>query len=243
MAAEVPGVCRNDLPQNQENGCPCRGSVFTITLYLLKLWIVIEGANMSYFEELNNINVNGKTEKKNGLTYLSWAWAWGELKKKYPMSFYTVYEDARGLNYFTDNKTCYVKTGVTVVDGETQIEHIEYLPVMDYKNKSIPADLVTSFDVNKAIQRSLTKAVARHGLGLYIYAGEDLPETEMREAVGADNLASDADKKAFVAVCKKFKVEPKEILKQAGLQDGQKATVEILGKANMILRDMSEANK
>jgi hypothetical protein len=58
------------------------------------------------------------------------------------------------------------------------IEHIEYLPVMDFRNASIPVEKVTSFDVNKAIQRSLTKAVARHGLGLYVYAGEDLPEEE-----------------------------------------------------------------
>jgi hypothetical protein len=65
-----------------------------------------------------------------------------------------------------------------VING---IEHIEELPVMDYKNKSIPLDNVNSFDVNKAIQRSLTKAVARHGLGLYIYAGEDLPEEESKD--------------------------------------------------------------
>ena len=136
---------------------------------------------MSYFDILNKINVNEHTEKKNGLTYLSWAWAWGELKKRYPLSFYTVYEDARGCCYFTDGQTCWVKTGVTVVDGEKQLEHIEYLPVMNYKNKSLPAESVTSFDVNKAIQRSLTKAVARHGLGLYIYAGEDLPEEERPE--------------------------------------------------------------
>lgn len=58
------------------------------------------------------------------------------------------------------------------------IEHIEYLPIMDYKNKSIKLEQVTSFDVNKAIQRSLTKAAARHGIGLYIYAGEDLPERD-----------------------------------------------------------------
>lgn len=128
----------------------------------------------NYFEQLNNINVNGKTEKKNGLTYLSWAWAWGEVKKMFPDATYTIYEDADGCFYHTDGKTCWVKTGVTV----NGIEHIEYLPVMDYRNKSIPADSVTSFDANKAIQRSLTKAVARHGLGLYIYAGEDLPETE-----------------------------------------------------------------
>ena len=63
------------------------------------------------------------------------------------------------------------------------LEHIEYLPVMDFRNQSIPADKVTSTDVNKAIQRSLTKAVARHGLGLYIYAGEDLPEEKQPEPV------------------------------------------------------------
>lgn len=137
---------------------------------------------MSIFSVLSAVDVNEHTEKKNGLTYLSWAWAWGELKKRYPDSFYTVYESSNGLNYFTDSKTAYVKTGVTVVeeDGHS-IEHIEYLPVMDYKNKSIPADMLTSFDVNKAIQRSLTKAVARHGLGLYIYAGEDVPEQSPEE--------------------------------------------------------------
>ena len=98
----------------------------------------------------------------------------GEIKKVDPKANYTIYENADGLFYHTDGKTAWVKTGVTV-DG---IEHIEYLPVMDYKNKSISADNITSFDVNKAIQRSLTKACARHGLGLYIYAGEDLPESE-----------------------------------------------------------------
>ena len=135
----------------------------------------------NYFEELNNINVSGKTEKKNGLTYLSWAWAWAELKKLHPDAFYTIYENADGWNYHTDGRTAWVKTGVTV----NGIEHIEYLPVMDFKNKSIPANAVTSFDVNKAIQRSLTKAVARHGLGLYIYAGEDLPEEERVEEKAA----------------------------------------------------------
>ena len=128
----------------------------------------------NYFSVLNGINVNEKTEKKNGLTYLSWAWACGEVKKLFPDATYTIYENDRGWNYHTDGKTCVVKTGVTV----NGIEHIEYLPVMDFKNRSIPADSVTSFDVNKAIQRSLTKALARHGLGLYIYAGEDLPEEE-----------------------------------------------------------------
>lgn len=128
----------------------------------------------SVFEVLNAINVNEHTEKKNNLTYLSWAWAWQEVKKHYPEATYTIYENANGMNYHTDGRTCWVKTGVTI----NGLEHIEYLPVMDYRNASIPVDNVTSFDVNKAIQRSLTKAAARHGLGLYIYAGEDLPEVQ-----------------------------------------------------------------
>lgn len=131
----------------------------------------------NYFEYLNSINVNDKVEKKNGLSYLAWAWAWGEIKKRHPDAFYTIYENADGWFYFTDGRTCWVKTGVTV----NGIEHIEYLPVMDNRNKSIPLASVTSFDVNKAVQRSLTKACARHGLGLYIYAGEDLPEDEKQE--------------------------------------------------------------
>ena len=134
----------------------------------------------SVFDILNDVNVNDKTELKNGLTYLSWAYCWGEVKKVVPDAQYTIYErdtEFGPVNYFTDGKTCWVKTGVTL-DG---LEHIEQLPVMDFKNKSIPLNAVTSTDVNKAIQRSLTKACARHGLGLYIYAGEDLPECEKDE--------------------------------------------------------------
>lgn len=146
---------------------------------------------MDAFKTLNAVNCNGHTEKKNGLTYLSWAWAWAEVKKLYPGSYYTVYENKDGLNYHTDGKTCWVKTGVTVVDGEERLEHIEYLPVMNNRNQSIPLNAVTSMDINKAIQRSLTKACARHGLGLYIYAGEDLPEEENAAPAPAVNLAGE----------------------------------------------------
>ena len=137
---------------------------------------------MSIFETLNSINVGDHIEKKNGLSYLAWAWAWAEVKKKYPTATYTIYENAAGWNYHTDGKTAWVKTGVTI-EG---LEHIEYLPVMDMRNRSIPLETLTSFDVNKAIQRSLTKACARHGLGLYIYAGEDLPESEKPTEKPAD---------------------------------------------------------
>ena len=145
----------------------------------------------NYFTDLNGVDVSKKVEKKNGLSYLSWAWAWAELKKRYPDSTYTIYENENGLFYHTDGRTAWVKTGVTV----NGIEHIEYLPVMDYRNNSIPLDKLTSFDVNKAIQRSLTKAVARHGLGLYIYAGEDLPEEATAEAVEAEKPKKTTTKK------------------------------------------------
>jgi len=127
---------------------------------------------MNVFKTLNRINVNEQCESKGGLTYLSWAWAWAELKKAYPEANYFVYENEDGWNYHHDGKTAWVKTGVTI-EG---LEHIEYLPVLDFKNKAIPMDKITSFNVNTAIQRSVTKCIARHGLGLYIYAGEDLPD-------------------------------------------------------------------
>ena len=130
--------------------------------------------NKSVFKTLFEVNVNDHVEKKNSLSYLSWAYAWGEAKKLYPEANYKVYETEDGRIYFTDGRTCWVKTGV-IIEG---LEHIEYLPIMDYRNKSIPLENVTSFDVNKSIQRSLTKTFARHGLGFYLYSGEDLPEIE-----------------------------------------------------------------
>ena len=142
----------------------------------------------NYFAELNALNVGDKIEKKNGLSYLSWAWAWGEVKKLHPDAQYRIYENADGWNYHTDGRPCWVKTGVTVAG----IEHIEYLPVMNNRNKSIPVEEVTSFDVNKAIQRSLTKALARHGLGLYIYAGEDLPEDAQKAAKEEERKVKEA---------------------------------------------------
>lgn len=128
----------------------------------------------SVFAVLSAVNVNDHVERKNGMAYLSWAWAWGTLKKLYPEATYQIYEDSSGFLYHTDGRTAWVKVGVTV-EG---IENIEYLPVMDYRNRSIPLEKMTSFDANKAIQRALVKAIARHGLGLYLYAGEDLPESE-----------------------------------------------------------------
>ena len=164
----------------------------------------------SIFETLFEINVNERVEKKNGLSYLSWPYAWAEVEKLYPSANYKVYETESGCIYFTDGKTCWVKTGVTIDD----LEHIEYLPVMDYKNRSILLENVTSFDVNKSIQRSLTKALARHGLGLYIYAGEDLPEIEteritQKDAIILKNMVNKMDSEGAIynMILKRYEVK------------------------------------
>jgi len=127
---------------------------------------------MNYFEDLVKINVNEHVETKGKLKYLSWTWAWSEIKKVDPKTKRTIYKNAQGWNYHTDGKTCWVEVGVTAFG----IEEIEHLPIMDFRNQAITLAQVNSMDVNKAIQRAATKAIARHGLGLYIYAGEDLPE-------------------------------------------------------------------
>lgn len=125
------------------------------------------------FATLNAINVRDKIETKGKVEYLSWAFAWQMLKEIYPTAQRVVYENPlTGLNFFTDGKTAYVKVGIAV-DG---IEHIDYLPVMDFRNASIPLEKITSMDVNKTIQRSTAKAIALHGLGLALWTGEDLPE-------------------------------------------------------------------
>lgn len=138
----------------------------------------MENNNKSVFETLSAVNVSDKIEKKGNLSYLSWSYAWGEVKKRYPSAQYKVYErDTQQygpINYFTDGMTCYVKVSVTI-EG---LEHVEMLPVMDYKNQAVPLAKVNSCLVNKSIQRAVTKACARHGLGLYVYAKEDLPECE-----------------------------------------------------------------
>lgn len=137
----------------------------------------------NYFKKLYDIDVTDKVKKKNNLSYLSWAAAWAEVKKVFPDATYIIYENENGRPWFDDGRTGWVKTSVAI--GE--VEHTEYLPIMDFKNKSILAESITSMDANKAIQRSLTKACARHGLGLYIYEGEDLPE----ESKALTNLQSE----------------------------------------------------
>lgn len=139
---------------------------------------VIKSQEEDPFRVLNRININGHTENKNGLTYLSWAWAWQMLMELYPDSYTEIHRPENGLPYWTDGKTCWVDVAVTIVWDDKQRTRSEVFPIMDYKNNSIPLEKLTSFNVNTALQRAWTKCIARHGLGFYIYAGEDLPKEE-----------------------------------------------------------------
>ena len=159
---------------------------------------------MAVFEELNAINVNDKTEKKKSggteLTYLSWTWAWAEVKKRYPDAHYEIMMHD-GLPYVYDENTGYMVFTTVTIDG---ISHMMWLPVMDGANKAMKSkpytystkyngektvEAATMFDVNKTIMRCLVKNLAMFGLGLYIYAGEDLPETEAEEQKTAQEVA------------------------------------------------------
>ena len=127
----------------------------------------------SVYENLSSINIKDKIETKGKMDYLSWANAWHLLKQNYPEATRVVYEDPQtGWNYFTDGRSAWVKVGVRVND----LEHIDYLPIMDFRNNAVQIDKVTATDVNKTIQRSTAKAIAMHGLGLTLWTGEDVPE-------------------------------------------------------------------
>lgn len=163
-------------------------------------------SNKSVFEVLNTINVNEHTEKKksgskkneqtgqwedNYLTYLSWTWAWAEVKKRYADAYYEIIMH-NGLPYVYDENTGYMVFTNVTIEG---ITHMMWLPVMDGANKAMKRERytystksgeksvepATMFDVNKTIMRCLVKNLAMFGLGLYIYAGEDLPEPTPEE--------------------------------------------------------------
>ena len=126
------------------------------------------------YKKLSAIDISGLVEKKGKFSYLSWASAWNLIKQEHPTAQRNVYEnDHTGLNYFTDGNSAYVKVGISI-DG---LEHIDYLPIMDFRNNSIGVGKVTSMDVNTAIQRSTAKAIAMHGLGLSLWIGEDITKT------------------------------------------------------------------
>ena len=147
------------------------------------------------FGQLASVDVSKHVEKKNGLNYLSWCWAWSEIVRKYPDARYEI-QMFDGKPYLEDPDLGYMVMTKMVVDG---VERIMWLPVMDGANKAMkserytyqvkeykngswtggyiekPVEAATMFDVNTAIMRCLVKNIAMYGLGLYIYAGEDLP--------------------------------------------------------------------
>jgi hypothetical protein len=132
----------------------------------------------SVWETLSAIDCSKHVEKKGKLSYLSWTWAWQILNEHYPDSTYEYYEPT-----FLEDGTAEVSVALTV-EGKT---HKMWLPVMDNRNASIPKP--SSFDVNKARMRCLTKAIAFFGLGIYIYAGEDLPQAVQTAVVSEDQAA------------------------------------------------------
>jgi hypothetical protein len=148
--------------------------------------------------DLLKINVNEHTEKKNGLTYLSWAWAWREALKADQSATFDV-QTFEGKPYMDVNGTGMVWVTVTMFGQPRTC----MLPVMDYKNKPILNP--DAFAVNTAIMRCMTKALALHGLGIYIYSGDDLPEDESKEAPTPVATAP----KPIVRTATKF-VQPKE---------------------------------
>lgn len=141
------------------------------------------------FVELYSKNVNEYVEQKQGLSYLSWAYAWAEFKKIYPDATYNVAKDAEGRCYFGDESIGYMVYTTVTAGGLT---YEMWLPVMDNNNKAMKflayeyqtrngkktVEAISMFDINKAVMRCLVKNIAMFGLGLYIYAGEDLPEAE-----------------------------------------------------------------
>lgn len=148
----------------------------------------------NYFQILNDIDVSNKIEKKNGLTYLSWTYAWAEAKKRFPNLTYNIrLFGEQQLPYVYDENTGYMVFTDVTINGLT---HSMWLPVMDGANKAMKnkpytydtkykkglvVEAATMFDINKTIMRCLVKNLAMFGLGLYIYSGEDLPETKKKE--------------------------------------------------------------
>lgn len=181
------------------------------------------------FVEFYAINVNDKTEQKNKLTYLSWPFAWAEVKKRCPDATYNIKRFDRGLPYVFDEKVGYMVFTDVTIDGLT---HEMWLPVMDGANAamkdkpyqyqvmqwqngkkvSVTKDCAAAdmFDINKTIMRCLVKNLAMFGVGLYIYAGEDLPDDGEEKPVPASKL-SDTQKTTPAKVdVQEYPMTPKE---------------------------------
>lgn len=165
------------------------------------------------FAELYSLDVGKYVEKKQGLSYLTWSYAWAEFKKVYPDAVYEVKKDENGRCYFGDAEIGYMVYTSVTAGGLT---YEMWLPVMDNANKAMKlsvytyqtrsgeksVEAISMFDINKAVMRCLVKNLAMFGLGLYIYAGEDLPE-DIREYIcsecGAEIKGAKKDGKVITA--------------------------------------------
>jgi len=217
----------------------------------------------NYFEVMNKINVNEHAEKKNNLTYLSWAWAWTEFLKVFPDATYEILKDEQGLPYFGNDAMGYmVYTTVTVGNLTREM----WLPVMDGANKAMKfmpyeystrfgkktCEAADMFDVNKTIMRCLTKNLAMFGLGLYIYAGEDLPEddkpkpdepsaAELAEIEEIKNKKIDKVKLATLeAECLRTGTKKKQIAKTYGVETLEELNIEQFTQAMAIFEKLPD---
>jgi hypothetical protein len=202
----------------------------------------------NYFDELYSLNVNENVEKKNGLSYLSWSWAIAETLKKYPDMTYEILRFDNNLPYVYDENTGYMVftkvtlNGITremwlpVMDGanKAMLDHEYTYQVKNYKTGEITDKTVakaTMFDINKTIMRCLTKNLAMFGLGLYIYAGEDLPEEEATRKVEEDQIKKIrklVPEENMDAMLKYYKIDKLEDL----LYEDAKALIERKENAN-----------
>ena len=162
---ETSSVSVEDTPDSPENDK--NGSSEDKIKISQKPRTDVESSEDNYYSELSRISL--QTEKKGKLTYASWSEAWDVLKRKHPEATYHIFQDENGMPYFKDSSGGFCKVSVTVKD----ITHTIFLPIMDHMNKTALPD---AFQINKTIQRALTKAIAMHGVGIWIYNGEDVPK-------------------------------------------------------------------
>ena len=179
---------------------------------------------LSIWETLSKIDVSENTEKKGNLTYLSWAWAWGTLKDHYPDAtfekhWFEMGEPSYKIPYAMDKQGyAYVMVSVRVLDHTI----CETFPVLDHRNNSVKTP--NSFQINSSLQRCLAKAIAYHGLGHYIYAGEDLPATETKEKP----LTDDEEERA--AIIEHDAGETKEVAEKKARKEKANGSSKTLGE-------------
>ena len=192
----------------------------------------------SVWETLSKIDVSKHTEEKNGLTYLSWAWAWGIVKQHYPLARFqkNLFDSTNTKMPYMIDPSGFAFVSVTVfIEDE---EQTELLPVLDFANK--PVANPNSFQVNTALQRCLAKCCAMHGLGHYIYAGEDLPQGVEKTVSVEDAEGNKKDVQGLETLAEVFTTwipECADIKALRGFWAANKDAIEILENGDKQLYD------